>query len=350
MFLNIYKNAIPILVLSVLIYFLNYNLIYGSSSPTFSLEILSYCGNDIAEGGEACDGLDLNGNSCTSNGFSGGDISCSVSCTINTSMCTEGAASGGAGGGYNVSVLGSTVIFEGWAYPYGDIVVLKDGQKAASVKADKESFFHTTVVNVSGGDYVFSVYAEDKEGLRSGLFTFPVSITPESSTRISGILIAPTVALDKKEVKQGESIQIVGYSVKDSPVEIYIDGNLQDAGVVNTDGKGFYQLPVSTVGFDKGEHLVKVKVVSGDNSSTFSKIVRFQVGVKNVLALAHKSETLKGDLNNDGRVNLVDFSIASFWGKKSLADDLKTLESLELNGDGKIDLVDFSIMAHYWTG
>ena len=51
-----------------------------------------------------------------------------------------------------------------------------------------------------------------------------------------------------------------------------------------------------------------------------------------------------GDLNNDNRVDLVDFSILLFnWGvpKDSIAD---------LNKDGKVDLVDFSILLYWWTG
>jgi hypothetical protein len=50
-------------------------------------------------------------------------------------------------------------------------------------------------------------------------------------------------------------------------------------------------------------------------------------------------------MNNDRRVNLVDFSIAAYWYKRSSPP-----ASVDLNGDGKVDLVDFSIMAFYWTG
>lgn len=51
-----------------------------------------------------------------------------------------------------------------------------------------------------------------------------------------------------------------------------------------------------------------------------------------------------GDLNFDGKVDLVDFSILLFnWGipKNPIAD---------INNDGKVDLVDFSIMLYWWTG
>jgi hypothetical protein len=47
------------------------------------------CGNSAAESGEACDGPDLRGQSCTSfSGFTGGTLACSPSCQFDFSACT----------------------------------------------------------------------------------------------------------------------------------------------------------------------------------------------------------------------------------------------------------------------
>ncbi|MCH8987019.1 hypothetical protein IIA94_02520 [Patescibacteria group bacterium] len=51
------------------------------------------------------------------------------------------------------------------------------------------------------------------------------------------------------------------------------------------------------------------------------------------------------DPNEDGRVDLVDFSTLIFWFDKS-----NIPSRIDCNGDGKADLTDFSIMAFYWTG
>ena len=48
------------------------------------------CGNGVVETGEACDGGNLNGATCQSLGFSGGTLACSGSCTFDTSGCTSG--------------------------------------------------------------------------------------------------------------------------------------------------------------------------------------------------------------------------------------------------------------------
>ena len=93
-----------------------------------------------------------------------------------------------------------------------------------------------------------------------------------------------------------------------------------------------------------GQHLTKSKASYGGEISSFSKAVGFKVGTKTTLAKP-VTKIPKGDLNNDKRVNIVDFSIMAFWYKK-----FGFPVGIDLNNDGKIDLKDFSIMAFYWTG
>ena len=46
------------------------------------------CGNNVADGNETCDGIDLNGFNCNNfNSFNGGSLDCTDSCDINTSAC-----------------------------------------------------------------------------------------------------------------------------------------------------------------------------------------------------------------------------------------------------------------------
>jgi len=45
------------------------------------------CGNETIDSGEECDGLDLNGQTCITQGFDGGNLSCTSNCDFNTSAC-----------------------------------------------------------------------------------------------------------------------------------------------------------------------------------------------------------------------------------------------------------------------
>jgi hypothetical protein len=47
------------------------------------------CGNGTIDDGEECDGGNLGGATCSSEGFFGGTLSCSSNCTLNTSQCTN---------------------------------------------------------------------------------------------------------------------------------------------------------------------------------------------------------------------------------------------------------------------
>ncbi len=69
-----------------------------SSSCTFNVAGCyggtSTCGNNAAEGGETCDGSDLNGETCVSlnYGYTGGDLGCHADCKLwDTSQCTVSA-------------------------------------------------------------------------------------------------------------------------------------------------------------------------------------------------------------------------------------------------------------------
>ena len=47
------------------------------------------CGNAIAEADEPCDGSDLGGRTCASEGFAGGALQCNDDCTLDTAFCTQ---------------------------------------------------------------------------------------------------------------------------------------------------------------------------------------------------------------------------------------------------------------------
>ncbi len=221
---------------------------------------------------------------------------------------------------------------------------MRDAQVAATTVAGADANFSINLSGLSGGNYIFSVYGEDKESRRSNLSTFPVSITSGAATNISGIFIAPTIDVDKSEVKRGDNISIFGQSVPFSEVTIMISSEEDFFGKINADKNGIYFYSFDTSVLDIGQHLTKSKASYGGEVSSLSKAVGFKVGTKTITAKP-AAKVSRGDLNKDSRVNIVDFSIMAFWYKKTGFPI-----SLDLNNDQKIDLKDFSILAYYWTG
>ena len=157
--------------------------------------------------------------------------------------------------------------------------------------------------------------------------------------------------MDKSEVKRGDNIAIFGQSAPQADIVVSVSSDEEFFGKIISDKDGIYLYNFDSSFVDYGSHYAKSKASIGNQAvSSFSSVISFKVGTKNVLAQLPTTVPAKGDLNGDGRVNLVDFSIAAYWYKRTLSAEFKPKEIERLNGDGKVDLVDFSIMAFYWTG
>src|SRR3989344_3839986 len=345
------KQKLPIIVLwvsilsVVLVPIASY--VHAASTGINATVKITVCGDGAVETPEQCDGSNLGGASCTSQGFAGGSLSCSSACEFNTSSCTSGSSGGGSGGGGGggiIPVSSTSVVFNGRAYPGSTVTLLKDAQVAATTIAGQDAKFQMNISGLSGGNYIFSVYSEDKRGIRSSLLTFPVSVTSGTTANITGIFIAPTIVTDKSEVRRGDTIAIFGQRVPASEITISVNSEEEFFVKKITDTSGAYLINFDTSVLEIGQHQTKSKAALNGEITAFGKVIGFLVGTKNVVAPLPQT-TQKGDLNKDSGVNIVDFSIAAYWYKRSSPP-----ASVDLNGDGKVDLVDFSIMAFYWTG
>jgi len=176
-----------------------------------------------------------------------------------------------------------------------------------------------------------------------------VSVTSGATTKVSGIFISPTIAVDKSEVKRGDNIAIFGQSAPQADIVISVSSEEEFFAKTISDKEGIYLHNFDTTVLDYGLHNTKSKASIGNLAvSSFSRVISFKVGT--ITVLKEKPEISKGDLNNDNKVNLVDFSIAAYWYKRPISAEFAIKEAERLNGDGKVDLIDFSIMAYYWTG
>jgi hypothetical protein len=88
---------------------------------------------------------------------------------------------------------------------------------------------------------------------------------------------------------------------------------------------------------------VSLASVSGEVSGS-SNTIGFTVGTQDI-AKEKQAPPGVSDVNGDGKVNLVDFSVEAYWYKKA-----NPPKAYDLNGDGKVNLIDFSIMASHWSG
>ncbi len=364
--------SLSAVALTVVFLFLVKNVLaVGGGEVIMTVKIL-VCGDEVREGWEQCDRGDLGGQSCVSLGYTSGTLACAPACEFNTSACVLapscgngscsgsencsncptdcGTCPGSGGGGGGTSYVApitpvTSVIFSGRAYPNSAVTLLKDAQIAATTVAGADANFKITLAGLSAGSYIFSVYSEDKKGNRSSLLSFPISLTIGATTQVSGIFITPTIAVDKSQAKHGENIAIFGQSVPNSEITISVNSDEEFFNKTKADAGGVYLYNFDTTPLEIGQHLTKSKAVLGGEISSFGRAVSFAVGEKNVAAEGEKKAIEKKDLNNDNRVNLIDFSIMAYWYKRPSPPP-----KVDLNSDGKVNLVDLSIMAYYWTG
>ena len=230
------------------------------------------------------------------------------------------------------------VVIQGKAYPLSSVTVLQDGKIVTTTIADSQANFKVEITDITAGTWTFGIWAEDKEGKKSITFSFTTSVTSGMTTTVSGIFLPPTIEIDKTLVQRGETLNILGITAPQSEISIFVSSpEIIKKTKAGTDGLWFH--PFDTTPLDEGSHATRAKATSPEGLlSTFSQTLAFSVGREIVLI------TKRGDINGDGRTNLVDFSILLYnWGipKNPAAD---------LNSDGKVNLTDFSIMLYYWTG
>ena len=300
---------------------------------------IAICGNNAKEVDEDCDGLDLTNKNCQSFGYRYGTLSCSPSCDFNLSSCSQDEPPINYGGN---PVSETKVFFRGIAYPQSNVVLMKDGQIASKAVSGSKGEFSMEVSGLSGGNYIFNIYAIDDKGITSSSFVFPLKVIQGETMTIDDVLLAPTIAIDKNEVKKGDDIIVSGQSSPQNDVLIFID--LVNQVTVTSDSRGSYSYSFNTASLAENDYYIRAKSVKGES---YSKSVKFIVGDSNVPV---SDKSLKGDLNNDGKVNLVDFSIAAYWYDKDITPSFSKVEGQRLNDDGRINLVDFSIIAFYWNG
>lgn len=268
------------------------------------------------------------------------------------SSFTPAAAGGGGGGGAGSSGGTFTGIrLTGYAYPLSKVTVLQDGVIVAQTISGQDAEFSVRIGNLSSGNYNFAVYAEDTNSIRSMTFSFPLFVQAGSTIDVTGVFVTPTIEVDKSQVKKGDDLVIFGQTTPESDVTIQVNSETQLFLDTESNDDGVYLYNLNTAPLEMGNHSTKSKtLLNAGISSGYGKQVAFAVGTQNIPKTVDTSDVCRADLNGDDGVNLVDFSIAAFWYKKTLDTSIMDKESNCLNNSGTIDLVDFSIMAFYWTG
>ncbi|MCX6712520.1 MAG: dockerin type I domain-containing protein, partial [Candidatus Vogelbacteria bacterium] len=237
------------------------------------------------------------------------------------------SGSGGGGGGGAVT---PRVSFIGRSFPGAKLTILaiQDGQVPIT-KQSTGSSNGTFQINFSDdlpvGAQTFAVKAVDKNNLIAQTKIYKLGANEQLSQKI---LISPTVDLRNSIVTRGTNLGVIGSAMPRYKVEAFVDN--KSIGSATAGSNGQYTILPNTYQLELGDHAVKVKQIDATGqASDFSIEKKFRI-VNTFIP--------KADLNDDGVVNVQDWSI---FMAKWKSTDTKGREILDMNGDGKVDTQDF---------
>jgi hypothetical protein len=260
----------------------------------------------------------------------------------NTSIDTTGNSSGNDNGtgqypfGSSVLYLGS-VELSGFTSPGASVTILRDGTTAAVTSADSSGKFDTIVSNLERGVYTFGVYATDGRGVKTSSDSETLTVNQGSANVISGILLPPSISVTSNTVAVGEDVTVSGATFPGAKVEVSAVGNPLLI-MATSSSSGNWSVVIPSKSLSKSVYQIAARTIkSADSISNYSAPLKLTVGPAAAGACSDTS-----DLNGDGKVNLIDFSIfLTNWGGGPQGD---------FNCDGNVNLADFSIMLFNWTG
>lgn len=281
---------------------------------------------------------------CDDGNNTSGDL-CSSACIPETPASpppadpTRGSipSSGGPIGNI-LSEIQTKVVLRGKAIPNANLNILIDGEQTAVVRTDSNADFFFTSNTITPGTATIGLWGTDATGAKTITTTVVFEVVQSAVTTVANILIPPTISLSSQQVPPGTPLTISGASVPKARVVSEVTGGGGSAFGADASDAGLWSLQIDTNSLAKGFHTVKPQVqLSAAEKSGYGRALSFYIGDEPL------SDVVSTDVNDDGKINLVDFSIFLLsWGESDVRFDF--------NQDGTVSLADFSILLFNWTG
>lgn len=361
------------LLAAVLLMAMSIEVAQAMSVATTTIEVTS-CGNAVVESSEECDvpgetgvySTTIAGRQCTAQCLYGpycgdgilqtifdeecddgnntdGDF-CGADCTIEPAGSGGGGSSGGGsggGGGSSTDFGDSSISVAGIAYPNRQVNIILDAESVGRVTADRNGEFDFSIETEPGAASM-GFWSTDVNGVRSVTFNTTFDVTQGAVTNLRGLLLPPTISADNVEINPGDTIVFEGQAAPNATVELYINDTV--AATIDADDQGVWGIAYSTSDLSPAEYTAKARYINGDGplntESSFSTVLTLFVGVDGRVVSP-------SDLNRDGEVDLIDFSILIFWWQTPGGD---SDPPADINGNGNVGIEDFSILLFNWTG
>ncbi len=273
-------------------------------------------------------------------------------------------SSSGGGTGSGVVAGGSGTVrsdtraliqIEGFAFPNATIQLTVNGLPSDSWFAEEDGSFSRDFRTELTGTLVFS-FSAHKGSYWSSTTTVTLPVEEDQILDLGLVLLSPVL-----QTSDVDRLAWDGYSIPDSEVTVWVKGEEQQTVTASSvDGAFSFLLESGSTGNlflscqweeqSCGTSLIYVlpsSQVTIDQELAQEDETTLDEGALQTseeVAVSSNSNALLSDLNEDGRVNYVDFGLMR---EAYLDQDYYALVDLDLNG--RLNLVDFSLLAYQWT-
>ena len=239
----------------------------------------------------------------------------------------------------------SSLVLSGYTGP-SDFTSLTEGTNTiATTTANASGFFSFSLSGLTPSGHTYLLSSTDTANQTTSQSSQQVYLLPSTLTSVTGILLSPTIFLDKAALNSGDTLTASGTAKPLSSINLFIESPLRSY-TVQTDANGTWRYTVTstdTTTWQPGQYRAYANVQdSNGNQSIVSPTLNFTVGQpidqNNPPACGNISH---GDLNCDGKTNLTDFSILLFYWHTNK-------HKADINSDNQVNLTDFSIMMFYF--
>jgi hypothetical protein len=216
----------------------------------------------------------------------------------------------------------------------GSQVACPGGQPSICLNSSMDGYFEKTFTGIYPGNYNVGIYSTDTSNpsLSTSTINFILPVLNGQAAIANPVVLPPTIKIENNIIKRTQRQIVSGRARPNYRVRVFFNNAnpFPDDVLIENDGDWTIQSPV---GLPLGNNFVtSVVQSSGGAISQSSKILTFRV-------------EMSADINDDGNVNLADFSIMMYdYEQPSFANILS-----DINDDGQVNLADFSIMMFYWT-
>ncbi len=211
--------------------------------------------------------------------------------------------------------------------------------------AENNGFFTQIFPGLRPEDHTITIVGIDQLQRYTSQTLVQVYTRARETTTVTGLILPPTISLDKEQISRGDEITVSGRGTPGYKTIIATEPPVNTYEVTVDENGDYTHTITDTEDMEYGDH--KVNALVQDNLGTqsiFSISVFFRVSDGTEPPGGEpECDITRGDLNCDESVNLIDFSILLYyWGGTEVSADI--------NNDGHINLIDFSIMMFYWQG